>query len=649
MTKTKLDAALEYLERGWSIIPIKPEGKRPAIKWREYQDRLPTEDEVNGWWGQWPNHDIAIVTGAISGLVVVDCDNEDALHAAFDAGMRSPIRVKTKRGVHLYFEHPKDGVRRGPRAGVNSRGADWPKIDGLDFRGDGSYALLPPSNHYHWDYPQYLDYDDYPVWEDWQPALHEKTEGEFSFEELDLTSVQPLQPDEFISEWDRTAKYVRDHFPNTLKLPTGMSNGRNERVMRHISESILEGYFGPDLRVRGHAFMNEFFTDALDEPEFEATVQSMEQAERRNHPERFDDKGNYNFKPMVHPEQQAEKRDRKLIQMKDAEQLLSQADAKSYLIEPWLPSNTIVQVFGYSGHGKSMFVQHAMSSMAAGRKYFGPFEIGRPARVLYLDFEMGMSTIAKRLMEMRQMHGDTQDRLNIWTPFVDDKEIDLNKREGLIELQGWIEYAKPDVVVIDTIRSAYPGLGENSADEWAKINKLAVKLRNSGLSVIMVHHSNKPSEGGMGREAGSTNQLTVLETQIRVAQVFADEDTAKQNAGIFDGSYDHPIWPQLQAKLPPEHRLYMVMEVRYGKVREWTDMHDRVQWVGFAAHNITDAKVVVSSRSTKQRAKDMALDGYDPEYIATKLARPLRLVRDWLELDPPVSSASPPLRVITSE
>ena len=124
MTKTKLDAALEYLERGWSIIPIKPEGKRPAIKWREYQDRLPTEDEVNGWWGQWPNYDIAIVTGAISGLVVVDCDNEDALHAAFDAGMRSPIRVKTKRGVHLYFEHPKDGVRRGPRAGVNSRGAD---------------------------------------------------------------------------------------------------------------------------------------------------------------------------------------------------------------------------------------------------------------------------------------------------------------------------------------------------------------------------------------------------------------------------------------------------------------------------------------------------------------------------------------------
>ena len=61
--------------------------------------------------------------------------------------------------------------------------------------------------------------------------------------------------------------------------------------------------------------------------------------------------------------------------MKDAEQLLKESKAKEYLIEPWLPPNTIVQVFGYSGHGKSMFVQHAMSALCAGRKYFGCFEI----------------------------------------------------------------------------------------------------------------------------------------------------------------------------------------------------------------------------------------------------------------------------------
>lgn len=632
---TKLDAALEYLERGWSVIPIKPEGKRPAIKWREYQERQPTEEEVEQWWTQWPDYDIALITGEISGVVVVDCDNEDAAHAAFDAGMRSNIKAKTKRGIHLYFEHPKDGIRRGPRAGVNSRGADWPRINGLDFRGDGSYALLPPSNNYHWDYPQHVfDWDEMPVWQDWRPSVSAPNpDADFHFESLDLSAVTPYSQEDHMSEWDRTAKYVRDTFPTSMKIPTGLGNGRNERVMRYISESIMEGYFGAELRVRGFAFMKEFFEDRLDDREFEATVLSMEEAERRNHPDRFDDKGNYVHKPYIKTEKDETNRVRRLIQMSDAEQLLQESDAKSYLIEPWLPANTIVQVFGYSGHGKSLFVQHAVSALCAGRKYFGPFEIGRPARVLYLDFEMGMATIARRLMEMRQIHGDTEDRLNIWTPFVDKKEIDLNQVEGLMELQEWIGFSNPDVIVIDTIRSAYPGLAENSADEWAKINKLAVKLRNSGLSVIMIHHSNKPSDTGIGREAGSTNQLTVLETQIRVAQVFREKETATQNAGLFDGNYDIPVWPLLESKLPESYRLYMVMEIRYGKVREWTDMHDRVQWIGFAADDKTDEKLVVSSRSTKQKAKDLALDGFDPTTISTRLERPVRLIKDWLELE----------------
>ena len=83
--------------------------------------------------------------------------------------------------------------------------------------------------------------------------------------------------------------------------------------------------------------------------------------------------------------------------------------------------------------------------------------------------------------------------MNIWTPFVDKKEINLHKSEGMMELQEWIKFADPDVVVLDTIRSAYPGMAENSADEWSKVNQLAVKLRNSGLSVVLVHHNNKPA------------------------------------------------------------------------------------------------------------------------------------------------------------
>ena len=271
-----------------------------------------------------------------------------------------------------------------------------------------------------------------------------------------------------------------------------------------------------------------------------------------------------------------------------------------------------------------------MGCLATGSRRFGPFEISKPARVLYLDFEMGMGTIARRLSELRQMHGEAEDRLQIWAPFVDNGEINLKTNEGRLELARLVDEVKPDVVVIDTIRSAFPGLAENSADEWAKVNGLAVRLRNAGMSVILVHHSNKPGENGMGREAGSTNQLTVLDTQIRVAQVFQDEETAKQNAAIHDLTYSTPGWPMLQSALPVMSNLYMVMELRYGKVREWTEEHDRVQWVGFGASTVTDERHLVSGRSTKQRAKELALTGESVEVIANRLSRPQRLIEEWL-------------------
>lgn len=646
MTKTRLQSALEYYERGWSIIPISRETKRPLIKWKDYQDKTPTEEEIEMWWSDWPDADMAVITGAISKVVVVDCDNEDAAHAAYDAGMRSPIKAKTKRGMHLYFLHPMDGKRRGPRAGTNVRtiAPDWPRIPGLDFRGDGSYAILPPSTGYEWDYPVTLDWDDAPIWQDWSPSLPEVEEpGQFTFDDLDLSKVRTLTEEDFMSEWDRTAAYVAKKFPTTGKIPTGLSNGRNERVMRHISDCIMDGHWGDDLRLHGYAFMREFFSEPLTEPEFQATVRSIEDAERRNHPERFAEDGSYiprhqgkvpngTVVPHDEPEPEAEKKPA-LIQMKDAEELERVAGGRTFLIEPWLPPQTIVQVYGYSGHGKSMFIQHAMAALASGRKYFGPFEVGRAGRVLYLDYENGMLTLSRRLADLMSAQGDTGDRLQIWTPFVEDKDINLRTGEGMMLLQKWVEIAKPEVIVIDTIRSAFPGMAENNAEEWARINQLAIKIRNAGMAIIVVHHANKPGEGGVGREAGSSNQLTVLETQMRVAQVFEDEDEAKMRGGIFDGSYDRQVWPQLRSRLSDEFRLFMVMEVQYGKTREWSDVHDRLQWVGFAAHDDTGEVRMVSSRSSKQKAKDMALDGHTPKTIATSLGRPLRLVKEWLEID----------------
>lgn len=631
---TVLDAALEYLEQGLCVIPICADQKRPLVKWLEYQTRHPTEEEWTEWFRLWPDCMVAVVTGRISNLYVADCDNDEALNFAATVGMTStPVKVKTKRGWHFYFRPPADDERRGPRAGINSTGIDWPKVPGLDFRGDGSYALLPPSKDYEWRIDTGFDLDEASVWTDWRPAAPPAAAGAFVFEELDLSAI-PVSLDSLLTEWDRTERFVRQEgFPNE-KIPTGRGNGRNERVMRYASEQIVEGHFGPALRLRCRKFMGHFFEDPLPEREFEDTMRSVEAMERRNHPERFDEDGLYIFRRAdVRVEEEERKESpRRLIVSSDAERLIKEGEGRSYIIEPWLRPASITQIHGYSGSGKTLFLQTALYAMAAGAPNFGPFEISRQAKVLYMDFELSQADMGRRLLVLDKMFGSAGDGLQIWAPWIDQQDINLRKQKGIADLVDWIIWANPEVIVIDTIRTAWSGLSENDAKEWSQVNELAIRLRNRGKAVIMLHHSNKPGDSGLGREAGSTNQLTVLETQIRVAQVYRDEETAIQKAGVWDGKYTKSVFATLTDKLPPDWFLSMVMEVTYGKVREWTDLHDQTQWIGWATHAITGEQRIVATNSSKQKAKNAALAGMSPARIAQELNRPLAVINTWIGL-----------------
>ena len=74
MATTEEMAATDYLNRCWSVIPIRPSDKRPLLLWREYQARRPEPEEVHAWVQRWPTANIGIVNGAVSGLVVMDID-----------------------------------------------------------------------------------------------------------------------------------------------------------------------------------------------------------------------------------------------------------------------------------------------------------------------------------------------------------------------------------------------------------------------------------------------------------------------------------------------------------------------------------------------------------------------------------------------
>jgi hypothetical protein len=113
-------AAMTYAERGWSVIPIEPRGKRPLVPWLEFQQRLASAAEIDAWFDRWPAANIAIVTGRVSGLVVLDLDPRHGGQASIerlrDEHGPLPRTVEAETGGggrHLYFAHP--GGPRQPR------------------------------------------------------------------------------------------------------------------------------------------------------------------------------------------------------------------------------------------------------------------------------------------------------------------------------------------------------------------------------------------------------------------------------------------------------------------------------------------------------------------------------------------------------
>lgn len=143
-----MQQALDYASAGLSVLAwhYVDGAKRPSVRWAELQHRRWTRDEIEHWWSAHPRDNVGVVTGAISDLVVVDCDDDDAVDWAASSLPPTPWVVRTGRGAQLGYRHP--GERVGNRVKIGGRA--------IDIRGDGGYVAMPPSAHksgalYRWD------------------------------------------------------------------------------------------------------------------------------------------------------------------------------------------------------------------------------------------------------------------------------------------------------------------------------------------------------------------------------------------------------------------------------------------------------------------------------------------------------------------
>ena len=85
---------MNYLSAGLSALPADRTKKCPLGKWKEWQTRMPTQDEERAWFANKPDA-ICIVCGKVSGnLEVLDFDNHGELFPKWKESILADLLAK---------------------------------------------------------------------------------------------------------------------------------------------------------------------------------------------------------------------------------------------------------------------------------------------------------------------------------------------------------------------------------------------------------------------------------------------------------------------------------------------------------------------------------------------------------------------------
>ena len=138
MNQTLTDAAIDLLEtRWWPMVPSTGLVKGPCVRWKVHQQQLPTSDQLRQWDRKFKPERWGLVTGKVSGIVVVDFDGDLGSQLLQEWGLKPHVRTGSG-GFHVYVLHPGWRV---PTLNAKSGKNSWP-WPGLDVRGDGGFAVL---------------------------------------------------------------------------------------------------------------------------------------------------------------------------------------------------------------------------------------------------------------------------------------------------------------------------------------------------------------------------------------------------------------------------------------------------------------------------------------------------------------------------
>ena len=513
MTDT-LPTALDYANRGWRVVPIRPGEKRPALtNWTVTASKDP--QQITEWFtGPFADHGIGIATGPESGIFVLDVDITDTkcgdetlndLEQQYGRLPETLIAITGSGGWHIYLNYPPDleirndaGRRLGP---------------GLDIRGTGGQVVAPPTIHpngnaYQWDQGcqtiadappwllQLLTAHTEPVQKPVQPTgditdsiaatYNNNTTWSQLLNDDGWTLTQTLADGE--QHWTRPDKDIRDGISATT-----FHQGRD--ILTVFTSSLT--WLPEDSYSRFG-----YYSCRHHQGDRSAAATHLHHIAARTTENYFETQLITPTIATIEPADRIE-----LAHLVNWDKLWSDdRPDEEWIAEPLIPKGRSVALYAPAKAGKSTITLAIVAAVATGGRILGQIR-ATPTSCLYLDYEMTEDDLIERLTGLG--YGPQDNLTNLHYALLPSLPP-LDTPEGAHAILNLVDQTAAQLVVVDTFGRAVQGDEDKADTVRAFYRHTGLSLKARGVAVLRTDHSGKDTAKGMRGSSAKNDDVDIV-------------------------------------------------------------------------------------------------------------------------------------------